>query len=84
MIVHGYIETHPKDCEGWIIVMGFKVLLISQHLFREILMMAVLGVHAGSVKIKISASRCCNDASSNQRVHRGLSILVCIQRTIYS
>ena len=52
MIVHGCIETHPKDCGEWIIVMGFRVLLISQHLFREILLMAVLGVHAESVKIK--------------------------------
>jgi hypothetical protein len=46
--------------------------------------MAVLGVHAGSVKLKVSASRCCNDASSNQRVHGGLHMLVCTQRTICS
>ena len=52
MIVHGCIEIHPKDCGGWIIVTGFRVLLISQHLFPEILLEAVLGVHAGSVKIK--------------------------------
>jgi hypothetical protein len=52
MIVHGCIETHPKDCGGWIIVTGFKVLLISQHLFPEILLEAVLGVNAGIVKIK--------------------------------
>jgi hypothetical protein len=52
MIVHGCIEIHPKDREGLIIVTGFKVLLISQHLFPEILLEAVLGVHAGSVKIK--------------------------------
>ena len=39
MIVHGCIETHPKDCGGWIIVMAFRVLLISQHLFRGILLM---------------------------------------------
>jgi len=32
--------------------MGFRVLLILQHLFREILVEAVLGVHVGSVKIK--------------------------------
>jgi hypothetical protein len=51
MIVHGYIGTHPKDCGGWIFVTVFRVLLISQHLFREILLMAILGVHAGSVKI---------------------------------
>jgi hypothetical protein len=44
MIVHGCIEIHPKDC-GWIIVTGFRVLLISQHLFPEILLEAVLGVH---------------------------------------
>jgi hypothetical protein len=52
MIVHGCIDTHPKDCRGWIIVMRFRVLLISQHLFLEILLEAVLGVYAGSVKIK--------------------------------
>jgi hypothetical protein len=52
MIVHGCIEIHPKDCKTWIIVIGFRVLLISQHVFREILMEAVFGVHAGSVKIK--------------------------------
>jgi len=33
MIVHGCIQIHPKDCGGWIIVTGFRVLLISQHLF---------------------------------------------------
>jgi hypothetical protein len=52
MIVHGCIKIHPKDCRRWIIVIGFRVLLISQHLFREILTEAVFGVHAGSVKIK--------------------------------
>jgi hypothetical protein len=43
---------HHKDCGWWIIVMRFKVLLILQHLFWEILVEAVLGVHAGSIKIK--------------------------------
>jgi hypothetical protein len=52
MIVHGCIEIHPKDYRGWIIVMVFRVLLILQHLFPEILLEAVLGVHTGSVKIK--------------------------------
>jgi hypothetical protein len=52
MIIHECIETHPKDYGGWIIVMGFGVLLILQHLFRGILLMVVLGVYAGSVKIK--------------------------------
>jgi hypothetical protein len=44
MIVHGCIKIHPKDCGGWIIVTGFRVLLISQHLFPEILLEAILGV----------------------------------------
>jgi hypothetical protein len=52
MIVHRCIEIHSKDCGGWIIVTGFRVLLISQHLFPKILLEAVLGVRAGSVKIK--------------------------------
>jgi hypothetical protein len=81
MIVDGCIGTHPKDCGGWIIVTEFRVLLISQHLFRGILLMAVL---AGTVKIKSFVSRCCNDASSNQRVHGGLPVLVCTWRTICS
>jgi hypothetical protein len=51
MIVHGCIGTHPKDCKGWIIETVSRVLLISQDLFRGILLMAVLGVHEGSVKI---------------------------------
>jgi hypothetical protein len=51
MIVNGCIGTYLKDCGGWIIVMGFRVLLIL-HLFRGILLIAILGVHAGSVKIK--------------------------------
>jgi hypothetical protein len=51
MIVHGCIGTYPKDCGGWIILTVFRVLLISQHLSREILLMMVLGVHAGSEKI---------------------------------
>jgi len=82
MIVYGCIGTHPKDCGGWIIVTVFRVLLISQHLFLGILLMAVLVVYAGNVKV--SASRCCNGASSNQRVHGGLPVLVCIRRTICS
>jgi hypothetical protein len=36
MIVHGCIKIHPKDCGGWIIVTGFRVLLISQHLFLHL------------------------------------------------
>ena len=52
MIFHGCIKIHLKDCEGWIIIMGFKVLLIMQYLIREILMKAVLGIHARDVKIK--------------------------------
>jgi hypothetical protein len=51
MIVHGCIEIHPKNYGGWINVTGFRVLLISQHLFPEILLEAI-GVYAGNVKIK--------------------------------
>jgi len=30
---HSWIyRIHPKDCEGWIIVIGFEVLLITQYL----------------------------------------------------
>jgi hypothetical protein len=53
IVDHGCIEIHPKDCGGWIIVMGFRILLITQHLIREILVVdVILGVHARCVKIK--------------------------------
>jgi hypothetical protein len=52
MIVHACIEIHHNDYGGWIIVMELRVLLILQHLFRAILVEAILGVYAGSVKIK--------------------------------
>jgi hypothetical protein len=52
MIIYGCIKIHLKDCGWWIIVMEFRVLLITQHLFWEILVETVLGVHAGGVKIK--------------------------------
>jgi hypothetical protein len=84
MIVHGCIEIHPKNCGGWIILMGFRVLLIFQHLFWEILVDAVLGVHVRGVKIIFFSSRCYNDASSTQMVYGGLLVLVCTWRTICS
>jgi len=52
MTVHGCIEIHYKGCGEWIIIMRFKVLLITQYLIREILVEAVLDVHARGVKIK--------------------------------
>jgi hypothetical protein len=52
IIVHRCIEIHPKDCGGWIIVMGFRVLLITQHLIQEIFVDAILGVYTRGVKIK--------------------------------
>jgi hypothetical protein len=52
MIVHGCIEIHPKNYGRWIIVMRFRILLITQYPIREILADAVLGVHARCVKIK--------------------------------
>jgi len=71
MIVHGCIEIHPKECERWIIVMGFGVLK--------------LFVHAGGVKIKVSRFRCCNDVSSLQKkVNGGIPVLVCTLSTICS
>jgi len=48
--------------------MGFKVLLISQHLFSEILLEAVLGVHAGNVKIK---SICIHMVVTMHLLHKG-------------
>jgi hypothetical protein len=52
MIVHGCIKIHPKSCGWWIIIIGFKVLLITHYLIQEILVDVVLDVHARGVKIK--------------------------------
>jgi hypothetical protein len=52
MIVYGCIEIHPKNYEGWIIVMEFRVLLIMQYLIQKILVEAILDVHTTDVKIK--------------------------------
>ena len=52
MIIHRCKEIHSKDCGGWIIVMRFRVLLITQYLIREILVEEILNVHTRGVKIK--------------------------------
>jgi hypothetical protein len=52
MDLHGCNEIHPKGCGGWIIVMGFRVLLITHYLIREILVEAILDVHARGIKIE--------------------------------
>jgi hypothetical protein len=52
MIVHRCIEIHHKGFGEWIIVMGFRVLLITYYLTQEILMEAVLDVHIRGVRIK--------------------------------
>jgi len=40
-------------CSICILIGCLLVLLITQHLFQEIIVEVVLGVHAGGVKIKI-------------------------------
>jgi hypothetical protein len=52
MIVHGCIEIHSKGCLGWIIVMRFRVLLITHYLIQKILVEAILDIHVRGVKIK--------------------------------
>jgi hypothetical protein len=52
MIVHRCIEIHQNGCVGWIIIMGFKVLLIIYYLIQEILVDVILDVHIKGVKIK--------------------------------
>jgi hypothetical protein len=52
MIVHGCVEILLKYCGRWIIIMGFRVIIITQYLTREILVKTVLDVHAKGVKIK--------------------------------
>jgi hypothetical protein len=53
MIIHGCIEIHPKGCGGWIVVMGFRILLIMHYLIRELLVEAVLDVHASGVNFML-------------------------------
>jgi len=52
MIIHGCLEIHPKGCVEWIIIIGFKILLITHYLILEILVQAVLDIHLRGVKIK--------------------------------
>ena len=80
MIVHGCIEIHPKDC-GWIIVTGFRVLLISQHLFPEILLEAVLGVHTCQNK-KYLYLDVLMIHLLHKRVYGELPVLICTRKTI--
>ena len=68
MIIYGCIEIHPKGYRGWIVVIGFKVLLIIHYLIQEILVEEVLDVHTRGIK----------------RVYKEIFVLVCTQRTIYS
>jgi hypothetical protein len=49
MIIHECIEIHPKGCGGWIIVIEFRVLLITHYLIQKILVDGVLNVHARGV-----------------------------------
>ena len=52
MIVCGYMDIDHKGCGGWIIVMGFKDLLIIYYLIRKKLVNRVLDAYARGVKIK--------------------------------
>jgi hypothetical protein len=52
MIIYGCNEIHPRGYGGWIIVMWFKVLLITHYLIWEILVKAVLDINARGVEIK--------------------------------
>jgi len=51
-LVHECIEIHPKGYGGWIMVMGFMVLLIAHYLIRKILVEWVLDFYARDVRIK--------------------------------
>ena len=52
MIVHKCIEIHSRDYEWWIIVIEFRVLLITYNLVREKLVETVLNIHIRGVRIK--------------------------------
>jgi hypothetical protein len=85
MVIYGCIQIYPNSSRGWIIIMRFRVLLITYYLIREILVEGILDVHARGVTIKKnSRSIYCNDASSTKRIHVEILVLVCILRTICS
>jgi len=52
MVIHRYINIYPNSCGGWIIVMGFKILLITHYLIQEILVEGILDVYVRGVTIK--------------------------------
>jgi hypothetical protein len=52
MIVYECIEIHPRSCGGWIIIMRFKILLITYYLIWEMLVEAILDVHTRGVRKK--------------------------------
>jgi hypothetical protein len=52
MIVHGCIEIHPKGCGKWIIIMRFRVLLITHYSIWEILVETIFDVYVRGARIK--------------------------------
>jgi hypothetical protein len=66
--------------------MGFKVLLITHYLIREILVETVLDVHARGVKIKkrFIDPNAVTIHPLKKKDHREIHMLICTQRTICS
>jgi hypothetical protein len=52
MVIHVCIKIYPNSCGGWIIIMGFRVLLIMPNLIQEILIEGILEVYARGATIK--------------------------------
>jgi hypothetical protein len=81
MIVYGYIKIHLRGCRGWIIVMGFMVLLITYYISNarnisgDIIKCSCK--RCKNKKKNIDLSKCCNDASSTKNIHVKIYVLVC-------
>jgi len=78
MIVNECIKIYPRGYKGWITVLGFRVLLITHYLIREILMDVVLDVYTRDITKNNSQSRYYNDVSSTKKnIHGEIHMLVC-------
>ena len=65
--------------------MGFRVLLTTHYLIREILVEAVLDIHVRGVKIKrFLDPNVITMHLLQKKVHEEIVVLVCTPRTIYS
>ena len=79
------LTPRVADDGWWIIVMGFRVLLITHYIIWEILVEVVLDVHARDIrKKKFIDPDVVMMHLLQKKVHGEIHMLVCTQRTICS